>query len=101
MKWIKRILVLVFLFAVFLWGMMFTGENVEQIPLHLVFITLPEMSVSVWVVSGFVLGGILGLSFSIFLLGQLKARQVSLTRQLTRCQQELAEFKNNPVTTSA
>ncbi len=97
MKWIKRILVLVILLVVFVWGLMFTSENTQQTPLNLVFTTLPEMSISVWVVAGFVVGGILGLSFSLLLLGQLKARQLSLNRQLTRCQQELAQSKNKSV----
>lgn len=96
MKWIKRIFVFIVMITVFLWGLMFTNENVQQAPLNLIFIALPEMSISVWVAGGFVIGGVLGLLFSLFLLGRLKARQVGLARQLARCQQELAQLKNKP-----
>jgi uncharacterized membrane protein YciS (DUF1049 family) len=96
MKWIKRIFVFIVMIAVFLWGLMFTNENVQQVPLNLIFIAFPEMSISVLVAGSFVIGGVLGLLFSFFILGQLKARQIGLSRKLAHCQQELAQFKNKP-----
>ena len=61
MKWLKRIGVLLLLAAVFFWGMLFTAENTGQVSLNLVFWVLPSASISLWVILGFAMGGLVGL----------------------------------------
>lgn len=89
MKWIKRVLAVLVLLVVFVWAIVFTAENTLQAPLSLVFFTLPEASISVWIVGGFAAGGLLGLLLSLLLIARLKASHLSTRRQLEQCQQQL------------
>lgn len=89
MKWIKRVGAALVLLVVFVWVIVFTAENTSRAPLSLVFFTLPEASISVWVVGGFTLGGLLGLLLSLLLITRLKATHLSTKRQLQQCRQQL------------
>lgn len=93
MRWIKRVLVVLVVLAVFMWGLLFTTENTAQAPLSLVFITLPETSISIWVVGGFVSGGLLGLLICLMLVARQKATLLNVKRQLRQSEQELSKLR--------
>ncbi len=93
MRWVKRILMILVLLMVFAWGLLFTTENTAQAPLSLVFVTLPEASISIWVAAGFVSGGLIGLLICILLVTRVKATLVSIKRQLRQSEQELSKLR--------
>ena len=95
MRWIKGLFILVMLFLVALWGIYFSSQNVQPVALNLVFWQLPEASVSIWVVGGFALGGILGLAMGLLMIARLKAQKMRVSRDLARCQKELAGLRAN------
>lgn len=95
MKWIKGLLTLVTILLVFLWGILFASENVQPIALDLVIWQLPALRVSIWVVGGFAIGGILGLLMGLGMIARLKAQKLKVSRDLARCQKELAGLKSN------
>ena len=95
MKWIKGLLTLVALFLVCIWGILFASENVQPVALNLVIWQLPEASVSIWVVGGFALGGMLGLVMGLVMITRLKAQKLRVNRDLAQCQKELATLRSS------
>lgn len=53
---------------------MFTIHNTEKVTIDLLFIALPEASLSLWLIAFFVAGGILGISISAVALLSLKTK---------------------------
>ncbi len=94
MRWVKRILMVLVLLVVFAWGLLFTTENTIQTPLSLVFITLPEASISIWVAAGFVSGGLIGLLICLLLVTRVKASLLTVKRQLRQSEQELSKLRS-------
>ncbi|MCF7981112.1 MAG: LapA family protein [Pseudomonadales bacterium] len=93
MSWFKRIVTFLILIAIFYWGILFRIENLSQVPLSLVFVTLPEASLSVWMVMAFAIGVILSLLISILLTIKQKTQLLLAKRQLEQCQQQLAKLR--------
>lgn len=94
MKWIKSLLTLVTIVLVFVWGILFASENVQLVALDLVVWQLPAARVSIWVVGGFAIGGILGLVMGLVMIARLKAQKLKVSRELARCQKELASLRS-------
>jgi lipopolysaccharide assembly protein A len=61
MGYLRRILLLLLLPLVGIWGFLFALANSTESSLDLVFMELPAAAMSVWVIAAFVLGGICGL----------------------------------------
>ena len=94
MGWVKRLVTVVLAITVFVWGVLFSAENTTEVTLNLVFVELPNARVSLWIVGSFVVGGLLGLVFSLLLIGRLKIRTVRLKRQLAKSHEQLARTHN-------
>ena len=93
MKWIKRIVVVLFLIVVFLWGILFASENTTQVPLNLLLVEVPAASISVWLVASFALGGLVGILISLVLVTRLKIAHLSVRKKLSRSEEELSRLR--------
>jgi len=100
MKWLKRMCVLVLLVAAFFWGMLFTSENTAQVALNLVFWELNPASVSLWVILGFAVGGLLGLTLSLLLVTKLRAGLHRAERRAQLFEKEVVNLRTNAVKAS-
>jgi len=95
MKWLKRVCVLLLLTAAFFWGMLFTSENTAQVALHLVFWESNPASVSLWVILGFAVGGLVGLALSILLVTRLRAGLHRAERRAKLFEKEVLTLRAN------
>ncbi|MCB1661425.1 MAG: LapA family protein [Pseudomonadales bacterium] len=93
MRWIKRIVTALILITVFYWSLLFRVENTSEVPLSLVFFTLPEASLSVWMVIAFAFGVGLSLLLSSILAAKQKAQLLISKRQLEQCHRQLAKLR--------
>ena len=83
MRWLKMLLILIFCFAVMLVGIMFTIHNTDKVSIDLIFLQLPEASLSLWLIAFFVIGGISGTCLSTLAILGLKTK-LSLSRRKTQ-----------------
>jgi putative membrane protein len=82
MKFIRNLLVFIFLCAVLLVGMSFAVQNTARVPLDLLFIQLGERSLSLWVLLAFATGGVIGMLTSIGVILRLRASLMQARRSL-------------------
>lgn len=94
MKWIKRIVILLFLLIVFLWGVLFTSENTTEVSLNLLMVEFPAASISVWIAASFVLGCLMGMLSSILLVGRLKVINFRTKRKLGDSEKKLSQLNS-------
>ncbi len=97
MKWLKRVCILVLLAAAFFWGMLFTSENTAQVALNLVFWELKPASVSLWVILGFAVGGLLGLTLSLLMITKLRAGLHRAERRAQLFEKEVINLRTSAV----
>ena len=95
MRFIKRLLVGLFLLAVLTFGVFFAIQNGEQAPLDLLILQLPALPISLWVFLAFALGGVVGMGISALALVRLKSQGLLLQRQLDRREQELNALRTS------
>ena len=81
--------------AAFFWGMLFTSENTAQVGLHLVFWQLAPASVSLWVILGFSVGGLAGLTLSLLLVAKLRAGLMRAERRAKLFEKEVTTLRTN------
>ncbi|WP_240776318.1 LapA family protein [Nitrincola alkalilacustris] len=93
MRFIKRLLMLLIALAVVLLGVMFTIHNTTRVSIDLVLVTLPEASLSLWLIGAFALGAILGLIFSSFVIMSLKTRLYAVNKRISASQRELEKSR--------
>jgi len=93
MRWIKRIVTALILMTVFYWSLLFRVENTSEVPLSLVFFTLPEASLSVWMVIAFACGVGLSLLLSTILAAKQKTQLLIAKHQLEQCHRQLAKLR--------
>lgn len=84
-----------FLLLVFLASVIFSFFNSTAVPLSFGFFMLSPQPLSLWVISAFALGGVIGLSLGIGLFRSLRARlEVKRLRtRLDAAEQEIAALK--------
>jgi putative membrane protein len=95
--WLKRLIALVVVLAVFAFGVFFTLSNTQPVALDLYFIRLPEQYLALWVLSAFAVGGLIGMAISSVAVFKLRASRASLRRKLERRDKELAGLRTSPV----
>ncbi|WP_136680128.1 LapA family protein [Neptunomonas sp. XY-337] len=94
MRWLKTLIVLLLSVVILMVGIMFTIHNTDKVAIDLVFITLPEMSLSLWLIAAFVLGGFLGFMLSSVAIVALKTRLMGARRRAAANSRELDQLRN-------
>ena len=92
-KRISRWLAYLVMFLVVAFGVLFSFQNTAKVPLDLLAFQFAEQSVSLWVLSAFALGGLIGVAISTLAILRLKSEQLLLQRKLDRQQKELAALR--------
>lgn len=74
MRWLKMLLILILCLCILFTGIMFTIHNTDKVAIDLLFIALPQASLSLWLIAFFVAGGVTGVILSSLAVLGLKAR---------------------------
>ncbi|MCE8034641.1 MAG: LapA family protein [Halomonas sp.] len=61
MRWLKGLILAIILLAVLLVGILFAVNNQQTVPLNLIWVELPAISLSVWLLAALVCGVVLGM----------------------------------------
>lgn len=93
MRWLKLFIVLLICLVVGLVGIMFTIHNTEKVSIDLIFLQLPEASLSLWLIAFFVAGGILGTVLSTLAVIGLKTKLNLSNRRVEAANKELAAYR--------
>ena len=93
MRFLKMIIVFLLSVVILIVGIMFTIHNTEKVSIDLVFLTLPEASLSLWLIAAFVLGGVLGFLLSSVAVVSLKARLMGSRRKINATSKELDQLR--------
>ncbi len=94
MRWIRRALIAILLSLVLVFGLLFSLQNAQKVPLDLVALQFSERPLAVWLLAAFALGGLAGLAAGSFALFKLQTNRYRLQRRLDACERELSEFKS-------
>jgi putative membrane protein len=89
MKFLRNLLVLVFIAGVAFVGAMFATANDTPVPLDMLIYTFEPKTLSLWVLGAFALGGVLGMLASSVILLRMRASLGSARRQLDKTRDEL------------
>ena len=97
MRWLKVLCIGILLLAVGFIGVMFTVNNTDKVSINLIVATLPEASLSIWLLCFFAAGAIASLFLSSLWLVVLKTklrasrrRELNIKRQLEQAQSSTA-----------
>jgi len=60
MRWIRRVLVVVVLLLVLIFGLLFSLQNAQSVPLDLLVLQLQARPIAVWLLATFAFGGVAG-----------------------------------------
>ncbi|KDE40867.1 hypothetical protein ADINL_0516 [Nitrincola lacisaponensis] len=93
MRFLKRLVVVLLVLLVLLAGILFTLHNMTPVNIDLIFFTLPEASLSLWLLGAFALGGVLGVLLSSVMLLSLKTRLYYLNKKMADTRQELNKLR--------
>lgn len=93
MRFFKTLIVALLFLLVMLIGITFSIHNTDKVAIDLVFIQLPEASLSLWLIAAFVTGGFLGVVLSVFTIFTLKTRLGSAKRKISSAQKELDQLR--------
>jgi lipopolysaccharide assembly protein A len=97
MRWIRRALIAILLMLVLIFGLLFSLQNEQSVPLDLVALQLSERPLAVWLLAAFVLGGLAGLVAGSLALLKLQANRYRLRRRLEACERELSDLKGSSI----
>lgn len=93
MRWLKTLLVgglcLIFLMV----GILFTIHNTQTVMIDLVFLQLPEASLSLWLMAFLAIGALLGVLLSIVTILVLRTRLGVARRRINSARKELDELR--------
>jgi len=78
-------------------GVMFTIHNTDKVSIDLIFMQLPEASLSLWLIAFFVLGGILGSVLSSLAILGLKTKLSMARRKVETVNKELNNYRSKAV----
>ncbi len=97
MKSVLRWLKIALLVLAFLLGLWFALENAQVVPVTLMGLSLPSLSLGVWLLVFTALGTLLGIVVSLFSVLRLRRQLRAKERQLTRCEKELKQLRLQPI----
>ncbi|MGD8177302.1 LapA family protein [Marinimicrobium sp. ARAG 43.8] len=92
-RWMK-IIVLILAFVLGLW---FALENAQAVPVTLLGIALPTLSLGVWLLVFAVCGALLGMAVALMPVMSLRRQLKTRDRQLARCEKELKQLRLQPI----
>ena len=95
MRWVRRAVVAIVLLLVLAFGLLFSLQNAQGVPLDLLAVQLRERPLAVWLLAAFVLGGLAGLAAGAFALVKLQANRYRLRKRLETCERELSELRGS------
>ena len=93
MRWIKGLILAVILLIVVLVGILFAVNNQQTIALNLIWLELPAVSLSVWLLATLVFGVILGMLAMLGVYVRLKATLARSQRQNKQQHKELDSLR--------
>ncbi|WP_110643602.1 LapA family protein [Salinicola sp. CPA57] len=89
MRWLKGVILAIILIVVLLLGILFAVNNQQPLPLDLIWVQLPQASLSLWLLVALACGVILGM---LAMTGMYLRLQTLLTRAQRHNQQQRKEL---------
>ncbi|MGQ7247132.1 LapA family protein [Halomonas sp. V046] len=89
MRWLKGLILAIILLAVLIIGILFATNNQQALPLNLIWVELPEASLSVWLLASLAVGVVLGM---LAMSGVYLRLRTMLTRAQRHNQQQRKEL---------
>ncbi|MYL23891.1 lipopolysaccharide assembly protein LapA domain-containing protein [Vreelandella massiliensis] len=93
MRWIKGLILAIILLVVLLVGILFAVNNQQTIGLNLIWVELPPVSLSVWLLASLAVGVIVGMLAMLGVYTRLKAGLVREKRHNKQQQKELDRLR--------
>lgn len=93
MRWIKGLILAVILLVVLLVGILFAVNNQQTIGLNLIWLELPPISLSAWLLATLTAGVILGMVAMLGVYARLKAHLARAQRRNKQQQKELDRLR--------
>ncbi|MCL5427532.1 MAG: LapA family protein [Gammaproteobacteria bacterium] len=93
MRWIKGLILAVILLVVVLVGILFAVNNQQTIALNLIWLELPAVSLSVWLLATLVVGVLLGMLAMLGVYVRLKATLARSQRHNKQQRKELDSLR--------
>ena len=93
MRWIKGLMLAVILLIVVLVGILFAVNNQQTVALNLIWLELPAVSLSVWLLATLVLGVIVGMLAMLGVYVRLKAALARSHRHNKQQRKELDSLR--------
>ncbi|HDZ45758.1 hypothetical protein LCGC14_0191720 [marine sediment metagenome] len=93
MRWIKGLILAVILLIVVLVGILFAVNNQQTIALNLIWLELPAVSLSVWLLATLVVGVLLGMLAMLGVYVRLKANLARSQRHNKQQRKELDSLR--------
>ncbi|SDN99983.1 lipopolysaccharide assembly protein LapA domain-containing protein [Vreelandella arcis] len=93
MRWIKGLILAVILLVVLLVGILFAVNNQQTIALNLIWLELPAISLSVWLLATLTLGVLVGMIAMMGVYIRLKAKLARSERHSRQQRKELDQLR--------
>ncbi|MBV1787035.1 LapA family protein [Marinobacterium sp. D7] len=93
MNWLKTLLATLIGLVIIAVGILFTVHNTAPVSIDLVFVQLPEATLSLWLILAFVTGGICGVLLSTLTILALKTRLHSAQRKVKSSREEIERLR--------
>lgn len=88
MAFLKRLILVLLVLVVLVYGVIFSVNNNQTVVLDLWLVKLPPIWLSILVIGSFVCGGILGVIVSLFSLVKTGTQKKLLERKISRYEQQ-------------
>lgn len=95
MKFLRKLLIVLLVFAAIGVGALFALQNKAPVPLDLLVYTFEPRSLALWLLGSLALGGLLGMLASSAILLRLRASLGTTRRQLARSRVELDKLRDD------
>jgi len=92
-RWLKMFILLLLSVVILMVGIMFAIHNTDKVAIDLVFVQLPQASLSLWLIAAFVIGGICGFLLSTIAVVALKTQLMSSRRKIQTTSKELDQLR--------
>lgn len=93
MRWIKGLILAIIMLAVLLVGILFAVNNQQTIALNLIWVELPPVSLSVWLLATLTFGVIIGMLAMLGVYVRLKAKLARSERHTKQQRKELDRLR--------